>query len=268
MEFEMNVKFPFVAGGERLALAVADAAAEPSFLLQFLDADNLRGDKNGVRARRVGNRYFDLAQNKVLLSAFETQPPARDVFAGNDIFSKHKAPYARLEIRFGSNVLPPVFRERRRFGFELRHELGLWHRLRWRRRWRRIRRIGCFGFPTLLGFKGFEFWRRRCPVNFLARAFPKRRGSAALAKSDDPFVDEVYVRFQIAVLDCLAVFAAAALQQHTAFLPLAFCHRRKLNLPEVDFRVQEGDAIGVAFTMSAELANNPHLGLFVGIQAA
>ena len=61
MEFEMNVKFPFVAGGERLALAVADAAAEPSFLLQFLDADNLRGDKNGMRARRGGNRYFDLA---------------------------------------------------------------------------------------------------------------------------------------------------------------------------------------------------------------
>ncbi len=30
-------------------------------VIKFLDADNLRGDKNGVRARRVGNRYFDLA---------------------------------------------------------------------------------------------------------------------------------------------------------------------------------------------------------------
>src|SRR4029077_2552531 len=95
-----------------------------------------------------------------------------------------------------------------------------------------------------------------------------RRGPATLASADDAFVDEIYVRLQIALLHHLARFAAAALEQHAAGLYFGVRHAREFDPPEVHLRVQEGHSVGIASAVSAELANDADHGLFVRIHPA
>jgi len=96
--------------------------------------------------------------------------------------------------------------------------------------------------------------RTGCRRNF-SSPLPNRE-DRTFARTDDPFVDQVYVRFQVALFNHLAGLAAAALEQHTAGLFFGVRHAGKIDSPEVHLRVQEGHAVGVALAMMAELANN------------
>src|SRR5207237_7950373 len=56
---------------------------------------------------------------------------------------------------------------------------------------------------SFLSFRWAHFQRNRLAAGIVSSPFPERRGPATFARADNPLVDEVYVRFQVALLDHL-----------------------------------------------------------------
>ena len=89
-----------------------------------------------------------------------------------------------------------------------------------------------------------------------------------LTKADHKVVRDTHVRFDTVVLDALDGFAIATSQGITAEFPLDGRNRRKLYFPEVLHRIGEGDSIGIATGVCADLADHANFRFLVALGPA
>ena len=134
-----------------------------------------------------------------------------------------------------------------------------------RRGWRR-RRSGGGGEERQLRF-GRGSRLLRCGGVDVGR-LPKSAGAAAFAETEDAFVGGADVGFGAGVVHFFESFAVAADEGEKAQLPLRGADRRKVNFPEIEILVEEGDPVGVVPVLGTHLADDADFGFLVALRPA
>jgi hypothetical protein len=97
---------------------------------------------------------------------------------------------------------------------------------------------------------------------------PERGGAATLARAEDAVVGGADVGFDAGVVDFLESAAGAADEGDEAELLFKFGDGRKVDFPEIEILVEEGDAVGVAAGLLAEVADDADFGFLVALGPA
>src|SRR5437764_5626651 len=88
------------------------------------------------------------------------------------------------------------------------------------------------------------------------------------AVADDAFIDQINVRFQVALFHRFARLATTTFQGRDVHVLFGFCGHRELYVPEIVCEIQKSHAVGIDVALGANRPNQTHFCLFVGIQAA
>lgn len=97
---------------------------------------------------------------------------------------------------------------------------------------------------------------------------PERGGAAAFAEAEDAFVGGADVGFGAGAVDFFESFAMRADEGEQALLPLRGGDRRKVDFPEIEILVKEGDAVGVMPVLGTDLADDADFGFLVALGPA
>ena len=97
---------------------------------------------------------------------------------------------------------------------------------------------------------------------------PKSAGAAAFAETEDAFVGGADVGFDAGVVDLFEGLAMAANEGEKPQLPFRGSDGRKVDVPEIEVGIEEGDAVGVLAVLRAELADDTDFGFLVLIGPA
>lgn len=97
---------------------------------------------------------------------------------------------------------------------------------------------------------------------------PEGGGAAAFAETEDAFVGGADVGFGAGVVHLFKSFAMAADEREKAQLPFDGADRRKVNFPEIEILVEEGDAVGVVPVLGTDLADDTNFGFLVALRPA
>jgi hypothetical protein len=97
---------------------------------------------------------------------------------------------------------------------------------------------------------------------------PEGGGSATLAVAKNAFVGGADVGFEAGVVDFLKSIAGAAEEGKKAELPFHLADRRKVDFPEIEMRIEKGDAVGVPAGLLADLADDADFGFLVAFGPA
>ena len=97
---------------------------------------------------------------------------------------------------------------------------------------------------------------------------PKGGGAAAFAEAEDAFVGGADVGFGTGVVHFFESLAVAADEGEKAQLSLRGGNRRKVNFPEIEVGIEEGDAVGVAPVLGTDLADDADFGFLVALRPA
>ena len=97
---------------------------------------------------------------------------------------------------------------------------------------------------------------------------PKSAGAAAFAETEDAFVGGADVGFGAGVVHFFESFAVAADEGEKAHLSLRAADRRKVNFPEIEILVEEGNAVGVVPVLGTDLADDADFGFLVALRPA
>ena len=98
--------------------------------------------------------------------------------------------------------------------------------------------------------------------------FPEGRRAAALAEAKNAFARGADVRFDAGVVDFFESFAGVADQREEAAFHFVGRQGRKLDVPEFQAGINEGNAVGVDALLRAELADDPDFRFLVAIRSA
>ena len=93
--------------------------------------------------------------------------------------------------------------------------------------------------------------------------FPEGGGSAAFAIAEDTFVGGADVGFDAGVVDFFDGLAGGADERDEAELVFNFTDGRKVDVPEIDVRIEKSHAVGVEAVLGAEMADDADFGFFV-----
>ena len=97
--------------------AVGDPALIELVFGDFDDPGDLRGDVNGIGARRIGHSDFDVGPLKILLAASETEAALGHVFARDNVVGKTRTPYGGFVTDLGPGMFAAVVQGHGRFPF-------------------------------------------------------------------------------------------------------------------------------------------------------
>jgi len=93
--------------------------------------------------------------------------------------------------------------------------------------------------------------------------FPERGGTATPARAEDTFVGGADVGFDASVIDFFQGIAGAADEREKAKLHFSGGDGRKVDVPETEIGIEEGDAVGVFAGLRAEAADHADFRFFV-----
>src|SRR5215467_11047726 len=149
---------------------------------------------------RIRSGYFDLELLGVGFAALKTQAAAGNIFTIHDVVPMSETADARLKVHLRAHVFPPVFPARGWRGLRRRSYCNGSGR----------RFLFIFIHPAH-GAALHHLHENRSLLRILGPAFPEGGRPAVFAKPDNPFVDAIDIRFQVALLDGFARPATATL---------------------------------------------------------
>ena len=97
---------------------------------------------------------------------------------------------------------------------------------------------------------------------------PERGGSAAFAEAEDAVVGGADVGFEAGVVHLFERLAMGADEGEEAELPFRSAGRGKVDFPEIEAGIEEGDTVGVLSVLRAELADDADFGFLVALGPA
>jgi hypothetical protein len=97
--------------------------------------------------------------------------------------------------------------------------------------------------------------------------FPERGGAAALAEAKDAFTGGTDVSFDAGVFDLFQNSAGVADEREKAAFHFGWRQGRKIEVPELEVEIHEGNAVGVNVKLRTELADDPDFRFFVELRA-
>lgn len=98
--------------------------------------------------------------------------------------------------------------------------------------------------------------------------FPESRGTAAFAKAHNAFVGGADVGFNAGVVDFFECLARIAGEREQAEFAFEQADGGELEAPEINFWIDERDAVGVDAIVTAELAHHTNFRFFVVFRPA
>jgi len=97
---------------------------------------------------------------------------------------------------------------------------------------------------------------------------PKGAGAAAFAEAENALVGGADVGFGAGVVHLFESLAVAADEGEKAQLSLRGADQRKVNFPEIEVGIEEGDAVGVVPVLGTHLADDANFGFLVALRPA
>src|ERR1700730_4571200 len=273
---------------------VGRAVTEKHSARKLLYVPDAGRNENGFKFRRVRNRYLDHGVHGVSPQASKREAASRDVVALGDLLAQIGVTHERREVHpraKGAAPVPgPLHGGWRHQGWNWAGPrgflAGLWNGvLFFGQRQNRFRRNGFRGIGSAdkrtgkselgrcrigriherrvrePGQRQYELLGRSEAV---AGSFaPDGGGSAPRAEPQDALQERVDVGFDFTLMNNLAVMAEAALERGVGVaVPLR--RSGKLELPEVEVRVQEFNAVGIAAGFLSHLPDQAHSRLCAG----
>jgi len=105
-------------------------------------------------------------------------------------------------------------------------------------------------------------------VGVTAEAGFQSAGAAAFAEAENALVGGADVGFGAGVVHLFESLAVAADEGEKAQLSLRGGDRGKVNFPEIEILVKEGDAVGVVPVLGTDLADDANFGFLVALRPA